>query len=216
MNRQDDINLWPDQRSAEQKDVARLDRRMSPNHDVTATVTNATDLLAASRRGFQAARADGRAPLLADSISGESQADKAFITDCVRNIEGLKSDQELKEAWGLDDQAWARLAENGPLLQAIRAERERRIRSGEATREAAQRHFANAPSILNQILQNETISPRYRIEAAKELRQVAGAARENTGTGEKFVIMIDLGEDHRLVKEFNQPARIPCDDGDAQ
>jgi hypothetical protein len=220
MNRQGDANLYPDQQgSTEQKDVARLDRphaRMSPNHDVTATVTNATDLLAASRRGYQAAHAAGSAPLLADSISGESEADKAFITDCARNIEGLRSDQEIKDDWGLDEQGWASLAENISLLNAIKAERQRRIRSGEAARESAQRHFARAPSILARILEDEGVSPRARIEAARELRQAAGDARENPGTGEKFIIMIDLGEDHRVVKEFNQPARIPCDDGDAQ
>jgi hypothetical protein len=128
----------------------------------------------------------------------------------------LRSDREIKEAWGLDAVDWARLAENTALLNEIKAERERRIRSGEAAREAAQRHYALAPSILNEILQNEAISPRHRIEAAKELRQVAAAARENIGTGERFIISIDLGGDQRLVKEFDQPARIPGDDGDAQ
>ena len=220
MNRQDGAKLWPDQQgSAEQKDVAGLDRphdRISPNPIVTAKVTNATDVLAASRRGFQAAHSAGRAPLLADSISGENEADKAFITDCARNVEGLRSDQEIKDNWGLDEQGWASLAENIPLLNAIKAERQRRIRSGEAARESAQQHFARAPSILARILEDEGVSPRARIEAARELRQAAGDARENSGTGEKFIIMIDLGEDHRLVKEFNQPVRIPCDDGGAQ
>jgi hypothetical protein len=108
------------------------------------------------------------------------------------------------------------LARNEQLLRAVRAELDRRITNGEAAREAAQRHFAKAPSILNDIMQNNTISPRHRIEAAKELRQAAGGDRENMGAGEKFIIMIDLGEDHRLIKEFNQPARIPSRDGDAQ
>jgi hypothetical protein len=75
---------------------------------------------------------------------------------------------------------------------------------------------ARAPSVLNEILQNEAISPRHRIEAAKELRQVAAGARENIGTGEQFIISVDLGEDRRLVKEFEQPVRVPGDDGDAQ
>jgi hypothetical protein len=75
---------------------------------------------------------------------------------------------------------------------------------------------ARAPSVLNEILQNETISPRLRIEAAKELRQVASGARENMGTGERFIISIDLGEDRRLVKEFEQPGRVHGDDGEGQ
>jgi hypothetical protein len=141
---------------------------------------------------------------------------ETFITECARNIEGLRSDREIKETWGLDDGEWIALAENAPLLNAIKATREQRIRNGEAAREAAQQHFAKAPSILNDILQNETISPRHRIEAAKELRQVAGGGQENAAAGERFTIVIDLGEDYRLTKEFNQPARIPNGDGDAQ
>jgi hypothetical protein len=208
MNRQGDLNLWPDQQgSAEQKDVAGLDRPHA-RINVTTTVTNARDVPAASRRD--------RAPLLTDSTSGESEADKAFITDCARNIEGLRSDQEIKDDWGLDEQGWASLAENVPLLNAIKAERQRRIRSGEAARESAQRHFARAPSILARILEDEGVSPRARIEAARELRQAAGDAREKAESGERFTIVIDLGEDHRLVKEFNQPVLIPHDAGDEQ
>jgi hypothetical protein len=149
-------------------------------------------------------------------VSVESDTARAFTTDCARNIEGLKSDRELQEDWGLDEPEWARLAENAPLLKAVKAQREQRVRSGEAAREAAQEAFVKAPAILSNILTNETISPRHRIEAAKELRQVAGGGRENTVNGEKFVIMIDLGNDQSLVKEFYQPLRAPRDNGDAE
>src|SRR5580700_10286951 len=97
----------------------------------------------------------------------------AFITDCARHTERLLSDSEIKDGWGLSDEDWGRLADNAPLLQAVRAERERRICNGDAAREAAQRHFAKAPAVLNDILTNELVSPRHRIEAARELRQAA-------------------------------------------
>jgi hypothetical protein len=182
------------------------------------TVTTEPDIVSASQGNLSAGRLGetGQVRVRGTNVGLDSEPAKDFVKDCARNIEGLKPDRELQEHWGLDEREWARLAENTPLLNAIKAERERRIRSGDAAREAAQQHFANAPSILNDILTNETISPRHRIEAAKELRQVVTGARENAATGEKFVIMIDLGEDCRLVKEINQPARIPVEDGEAQ
>jgi hypothetical protein len=181
--------------------------------NTSSTVTSSADL---SRTPISPGAADvGRVRVRGVSVNLDSEPAKTFVTECARNIEGLRSEREIKEAWGLDEGEWTALAYNAPVLKAIKAERERRIRSGEAAREAAQQHFAKAPSILNDIMQNDTIAPRHRIEAAKELRQVAGADRDGAATGEKFVIVIDLGEDHRLVKEFNHPARIRSDEGDA-
>jgi hypothetical protein len=102
----------------------------------------------------------------------------------------------------LSDRDWERLAGNKPLLQAVREERERRIASGDAAREAAQRHYAKAPTVLGDILTDNLVSPRHRIEAAKELRQVAGNGSDTKpGTGEKFIITINLGADETLHYE---------------
>ena len=135
-------------------------------------------------------------------VALDTDVGQAFIADCARNIEGLISDLEIKTKYELSDEDWERLASNAPLLRAVRAQRERRIFNGEAPREAAQRHFAKAPAILNNILTDEQVSPRHRIEAARELRQVAGSGPERAPRpGEKFIIMIDLGGDEKLVFE---------------
>jgi hypothetical protein len=183
---------------------------------VTATETTAADLAPAPASLVRTSSDVGSVYVRGTEVGLDSELAKTFITECSRNIEGLRSDREIKEAWGLSEGEWTALADNTPVLHAIKAERERRIRSGEAAREAAARHFAKAPSILNDIMQNDTISPRHRVEACKELRQIAGTGHGNAVAGEKFIIMIDLGEDYRLLKEFNQPVRIPRDDGDAQ
>jgi hypothetical protein len=149
-------------------------------------------------------------------VSLDSDIGADFTRDCARNVEGLLPESALRAKYQVSDDDWARLENNEQLLRAVRTELDRRIMSGEAAREAAQRHFAKTPSILNEILRNEAIAPRARIEAAKELRQVAAGAREHTATGEKFSIVIDLGGDCRLVREFEQPARFPGDDGDEQ
>jgi hypothetical protein len=157
----------------------------------------------------------GSVVLRGDKVALDSDVGESFVADCARNTEGLTSDLDIKTRYELGDEDWERLAANTPLLHAVRAERERRIRNGDAAREAAQRHFAKAPSILNRILTDEQVSPRHRIEAARELRQVVGNGPDTaSGSRENFVITINLGEDYKLVKEFIPPDPAPFDEGE--
>jgi len=81
-----------------------------------------------------------------------------------------------------------------------RPEHERRIRNGDAAREAAAKLFAEAPEVLGNILHDKHASPRHRIEAARELRATANTGAEKTGdTADRVVITINLGADHKLV-----------------
>lgn len=148
----------------------------------------------------------------------DTDVGQSFVADCARHTESLVSDSDIKSKWRLTDKDWERLADNAPLLQAVRAERERRIINGDAAREAAQRHFAKAPTVLGNILTDEQVSPRHRIEAARELRQVVGDGPDvASGAGEKFVITINLGEDKKLVFEKEIAPRRPLpfnDDGE--
>ena len=71
--------------------------------------------------------------------------------------------------------------------------------------------------MLGEILRDELVSPRHRIEAAKELRQVAGNGSENQlNPGEKFIITIDLGGDERLVYEKKLGIRPPSSSDDGE
>ena len=125
-------------------------------------------------------------------------------------------DSDVKNKWTLTDEDWERLANNAPLLQAVRAERERRIISGDAAKEGAQRAFAKAPTVLSEILMDEQVSPRHRIEAARELRQTIGEADTASKAGERFVITIDLGGDDKLVIDKAMAPNKPLqpDDGE--
>jgi hypothetical protein len=150
-------------------------------------------------------------------VALDTDVGQTFVADCVRHTERLLSDGDIKSKWTLTDEDWQRLADNAPLLQAVRAERERRIISGDAAREGAQRYFAKAPTVLGDILTDEQVSPRHRIEAARELRQVAGNGPDTVpGAGEKFVITINLGADEKLVfeKEIAPREPAPSDDGE--
>ena len=157
-----------------------------------------------------ATEAGGTVVLRGVVVALDSDVGEAFVTDCARHLENLLSDAEIKDKWGLRDEDWAGLATNAPLLSAIRIEHERRIFNGECARQAAQRHFAKAPNILNRILTDEQIAPRHRIEAARELRQAAGNDPDiPPGPKEKFIITIDLGGDEKLVFEKEIDPRGP-------
>lgn len=129
---------------------------------------------------------------LASDIGG------AFISDCSRNRERLLSDQRLCEKYGLTMDAWAEIAKNSAFRLAVSAEHERRISNGDAAKEAAAKFFTKAPEVLDTILNDKSANARHRIEAAKELRATAGTGAESTPAADRFVITINLGEDHKL------------------
>ena len=95
-----------------------------------------------------------------------------FIADCARYAEGLLSEQAVKKKHHFDDNTWARLGEDEALIEAIEAEKIRRIRNGSTARERAQQLFATAPNVLGDILHDDGTSARHRIESARELRQM--------------------------------------------
>jgi len=80
------------------------------------------------------------------------------------------------------------------------------VRNGDAARESAAKLFAEAPEVLGEILNDKQANARHRIEAAKELRATANPGAENTNNAaERFVININLGEDHKLL--IDKPIR---------
>lgn len=187
---------------------------VKPTHaesDTAATIRTAS---AISRSDKSAA---GSVILRGSQVTLDTEIGAAFVTDCARNTEGSLTDADVKSKWGLADQAWENLASNEPLLDAVRAERERRIRNGDAAREAAQWHFAKTPNVLGGILLDEQVSPRHRIEAARELRQaVTNGSDAASGPAEKFVIHIDLGAGttiHHELEHAPQPSSQP-DEGE--
>jgi len=74
----------------------------------------------------------------------------------------------------------------------------RRVRNGATARERAQQLFTEAPNVLGTIMKNDDASPRHRIEAAREIRQVAANGPEAASAADRFIITINLGEDAKL------------------
>jgi hypothetical protein len=136
-----------------------------------------------------------------------SAAGHQFVVDCVRAAEGLLSDNDLQSKYELSPANWRNLTKDTALMRAIQAERERRVLNGTAAREAAAQHFIKAPAILGSIMSDACASPRHRIEAAKEIRQVAaGSSADSPTEGEKFSIIINLGADCVERYDFNLAA----------
>src|SRR5262249_6124313 len=121
-----------------------------------------------------------------------------FITDLARYAEGLFTEQQVKKKHHFDDATWARLGEDEALIEKIEAEKTRRIRSGATARERAQVLFAETPTVLGNILNDDDMSPRHRIESAREIRQIAANGPENRSAADRFVIKIDLTADAKL------------------
>src|SRR5262249_2711999 len=101
------------------------------------------------------------------------------------------------------------IADNAPLVRAVETEKTRRVHDGAAAREKAQWLFVQAPTVLGNILNDATTSPRHRIEACRELRAVATSGSESTpATGDRFIIRIDLTAGGGEVLEFNKALAI--------
>jgi len=132
----------------------------------------------------------------------------AFVTDCARNRERLFSDEEIREKYDINPDAWDEIAKNKALRLAINSESERRMLNGTAAQEAAAKVFAESPEVMGTILRDQQANPRHRIEASKELRATARFDDEKPGAdAEHFTITINLGNapEDKLVFDCGPP-----------
>jgi len=124
-----------------------------------------------------------------------------FIVSLARYAEGQEgySEAAVRKRFRLPDDVWQGLGNDEELVEAIEAEKVRRIRNGATARERAQQLFAKAPDVLGNILNDDSASPRHRIEASKELRTVAANGPEAAPQQEeRFQITIILSADERI------------------
>jgi hypothetical protein len=81
-----------------------------------------------------------------------SDVGRAFISDAARNAEGLLNDGQISGKYGFSIKAWRQLVKtHKALIQAVRSEHERRVRSGLAAQESQpsclpKRHKSSARS----------------------------------------------------------------------
>jgi hypothetical protein len=146
---------------------------------------------------------DGSLVLRGHTIKVDSDIGRQFAVDCVRFIEGLVSEEQLRKKYALvTDAAWRELSDIEPLQLLIGQLREKRIRSGEAQREKASLRWASAIDIVHAIVQDPTASAKHRLDGARELRACAGAGAEDklVDGRDRIVITLNFGT-HKVIKD---------------
>ena len=132
-----------------------------------------------------------------------------FVEDLCRYAEGILTEAAVKKKYRFDDTTWEKLGSDDALVEAIEAEKVRRTRNGSTARERAQQHFATAPNVLGNILNDDGVSPRHKIESARELRAIAATGPQATPATDRFVINIDLGQDYKLTIDKERTPLTP-------
>jgi hypothetical protein len=141
---------------------------------------------------------EGAVTLRGVRVDLTSDIGRAYTAHCCRNWEKILPNNAICERYGLLPSEWQSMGQNKQLIQAVRAEHQRRIKNGTAAQELAAKEFATAPAELGKILRSPDSNPRHKIEAHRELRATAiGTGSESTGadSSERFTITINLGAD---------------------
>ena len=147
-----------------------------------------------------------------------SDEGQAFVVDAVRSAEGLATDQDLQDKYELSPADWITIKQSVELGHKVRKERERRVFTGVAAREAAAKYFVKAPSILDRIMVDDQSHAKHKIEAIRELRQTATVDNaDRPMQTDRFVIVIDLSGDlsggARDVITYDKSIKIDASDG---
>jgi hypothetical protein len=98
------------------------------------------------------------------------------------------------------------------LCERIEDERLRRIRDGSCKRERAQQLVINAPWVLGDIMSDPAANNRHRVDAIKTLDSIATPPAQAAADSSRFVIQINLGDDH--VEHYSKSRTIDANDVD--
>jgi len=152
------------------------------------------------------------------SVASPSLIDnQELITDLARYAEALLSKEAVKKKWReiINEDTWKHLSKDDALVDAIEAEKIRRIRNGQAKREKAQSLVVKTPEILDSIASDKSASPRHRVDAIKTLDGMSDTGpRAAPEMGERFSIVINLGEDYKL--KFDKSIAPVANDKDVE
>jgi hypothetical protein len=134
-----------------------------------------------------------------------------FISDFARYSEGILDEKFLRRKYCFDNATWEQLGNNDALVEAIEAEKIRRIRNGSTKRERAQKLVVQAPDVLGGIMLDASASPKHRIDSAKALDAFAANGPEAAPASDRFQITINLGAD---VLHFDKSIAVDANDVD--
>jgi len=141
-------------------------------------------------------------------LAAQLLTDTEFVSDLARYSEKLLTEQFIRRKYNLTDDAWEHLGEDDALVEAIEAEKMRRVRNGSAKREKAQQHIVKAPDILNTIMSDESANARHRVDSIKALDALADNGPRAAPAADRFIIHIDLSADAKLRSAKPDPNDI--------
>jgi hypothetical protein len=137
-----------------------------------------------------------------------------LVSDFARYCEGILDEKFIRKKYRFDNSVWENLGENDAFVEAVEAEKIRRVRDGSAKRELAQKHIVRGPTVLGNIMDDANASPRHRVDAIKTLDTLAANGPEAAPTADsRFIIQINLGED---ILRFNKSIAVCADDIDPE
>lgn len=128
-------------------------------------------------------------------IALNSELGRNLVSDLARYAEGVCSEQEVRKKHHFDESTWESLGANEALIEAVEAEKLRRIRNGAAKREKSQHLVVKAPDILSGIMVDPTQSARHRVDAIKVLDGFAANGLADARAETVFLIKFDLSAD---------------------
>jgi hypothetical protein len=134
--------------------------------------------------------------------------DHEFVVDLTRYVEGILTEQQIKKKYHFDNDTWTKVGGDEALIEAIEAEKIRRIRSGTAKRERAQQHIVKAPDILEKIMSDDNANARHRVDSIKALDALADPGPQVVPPADKFIIRIDLTADAKLRSAEPDPKDV--------
>jgi hypothetical protein len=133
-----------------------------------------------------------------DNLAAQLLADTEFVSDLARYSEKLLTEKFIRRKYNLTDDAWEQLGNDDALVEAIEAEKMRRVRNGAAKRELAQKHIVKGPTVLSKIMDDEGQNSRHRIDAVKALDSLAEPEPRRGIDQDRVIIRIDLTADAKL------------------
>src|SRR5215472_16035214 len=131
-------------------------------------------------------------------LAAQLLADTEFVADLARYSEKLLTEKFIRRKYNLTDDTWEQLGNDDSLVDAIEAEKTRRIRNGSAKREKAQQHIIKAPDVLEKIMSDDSQNSRHRVDAVKALDSLADNGPRAAPDADRFIIRIDLTADAKL------------------
>jgi hypothetical protein len=145
-------------------------------------------------------------------IALDSDLGRELTADLCRFSEGILDEKFLRKKYRLAESAWQALGENDELVELVELEKLRRVRDGSAKREKAQQLVVKAPGVLGDIMNDPSANPRHRIDSAKALDDFAANGPEAAAAGARFVIQINLGDDH--IETYSKSIAVNAEDED--